>query len=300
MGKRSTIETYVEVVLKGDRAAKDRPDGLIVVSTGKNTWTALVEAKIGSAVLDDEQVQRYLQLARDNNIDAVITLSNQFVSRATHSPVTVSKVLTRRVDLFHWSWKFVLTEALLLQSRGAVADPAQALILREFIRFLSHDSVGVSGFDQMPAEWRELVGQVTSGAVIRKTSPEAEAVVGAWHQESRDLALRVSQHLAAPIEIKLPRAHLNDPDKRLKDDCAKLSAKHKLETEYSVPNAASVLSVEADLRAKCIRVGMEVDAPQDREEPAAAWTRCPIADGRDGRAQGGDCDRKPRGRFAPY
>jgi hypothetical protein len=265
LGKRSVIDTYTEVVIKDQNDAKERPDGLIIVSTGRKTWKALVEAKIGSSSLDDDQVQRYLQLARSSGIAAVITLSNQFVARPAHTPVNAPKNLTRRVDLFHWSWKMILTEAILLQTRGAVRDSDQAFILREFVRFLSHGSVGVSGFDRMPPQWREAVTLVKSGGAIAKTSPEAEAVVTAWHQETRDLALRMSQHLAIDVDVKLTRAHANDSEQRLKDDCTRLSSQNKLQVEYEIPNAASPLSITADLMSQTIRVGMEVGAPQDKQ-----------------------------------
>jgi hypothetical protein len=269
LGKRSIVDTYTEVVLKGENAAKDRPDGLIVVTTGRKSWSALVEAKIGSAPLQDEQVQRYLQLARNNRIDSVITVSNQFVARPMHSPVNASKTLTRRVGMFHWSWKFILTEAILLQSREAVTNSDQAFILREFIRFLSHDSIGVTGFESMPAEWRDAVTLVKSGGSIRKTSDVADALVSAWHQETRDLSLRLSQHLATNVALRIARSHANDADKRFKDDCASLSESSKLEAEYVVPNAASNLMVCVDLGKQTISAGMEVDAPKDRQRGTA-------------------------------
>jgi hypothetical protein len=50
VGSRGRISTFTEVVLaKANNDAKYRPDGLIVVNTGKSTWTALVEAKVGTA-----------------------------------------------------------------------------------------------------------------------------------------------------------------------------------------------------------------------------------------------------------
>lgn len=265
LGKRSVIDTYTEVVLKGQENTKHRPDGLIVVSSGNKSWKALVEAKIGSSSLEEEQVHRYLQLARNSDIDAVITLSNQFVARAVHSPIKAPKTLTKKVDLLHWSWKTVLTEAVLLQTRDAVRDPDQAFILREFVRFLSHDSVGITGFDRMPSQWRDTITLLKSGGVVGKTSFEAEALVSAWHQETRDLALRMSQHLATEVDVKLSRAHVADADQRLRDDCAKLAGSNKLEVEYEIPNAASPLTVTADLISQTIRVGMEVGAPQDKQ-----------------------------------
>ena len=269
LGKRSLIDTYTEVVLTVPKDTKDRPDGLIVVSASNKSWKALIEAKIGSSDLDEEQVHRYLQLARECGVDAVITLSNQFAARPDHSPIKAPKTLTRRVNLFHWSWKTILTEAILLQRQDAIHDPDQAFILREFVRFLSHNSVGVSGFTQMPAQWKDMVTLVKSGGVIGKTSLEAEVLVSSWHQETRDLALRMSQHLATNIAVKLSRAHANDSEGRLKDDCAKLAAENKLEVEYDIPNAASPLTVTIDLMGQTIRVGMEVDAPRDKQRASA-------------------------------
>lgn len=44
----------------------------------------MVEAKIGKGEICSEQIERYLNLAKANGIDAIITLSNQFVARADH------------------------------------------------------------------------------------------------------------------------------------------------------------------------------------------------------------------------
>ena len=77
MGIRTKIETYTEVVCK-NRAPniKDRPDGLIVVRNGSREWRALVEAEVGSNELIPEQIEKYRQLAKDNAIDCVISISN--------------------------------------------------------------------------------------------------------------------------------------------------------------------------------------------------------------------------------
>jgi len=62
VGKRTRIEAFTEVVLKEANDANHRPDGLLIVSTGKTTWSALVEAKIGKAKLDETQVQKYVEM----------------------------------------------------------------------------------------------------------------------------------------------------------------------------------------------------------------------------------------------
>ncbi len=268
LGKRSTINTFTEVVFK-DQTSKDRPDGLALVSTGRKTWSTLFEAKIGNATINEEQVQRYAQIAKDHGIDAVITISNQFVARPGHNPIDMPKVLSRKVALFHWSWSYVLTEAILLQRKGSIDDPDQAFILREFIRFLSHDSVGVSGFDRMPPEWVPLITQLKSGASLKRNSPEIESVVQAWHQETRDLTLRLSRHLAVDVELRLGRSHAANSEARFKDDCSKLATACELGAQYYIPNAAAYLDLFVGLKTQTVRVGMTIDAPQDRQRPSA-------------------------------
>ena len=99
VGKRTKIDSFTEIVLNNNSDIKNRPDGLLVVSTAKSTWTALVEAKIGKAALDADQVTRYIEVAKANKIDAVLTISNQFVARADVSPLTLPKPLLKKVSV---------------------------------------------------------------------------------------------------------------------------------------------------------------------------------------------------------
>jgi hypothetical protein len=143
VGKRSTIETYTEVVLQKNGEKAHRPDGLIVLRTGSTQWAALVEAKVGNTDLTSEQIEAYLDLAKQNGVTTVLTLSNQFAPLPTHHPVQVSAGVRRKAELFHWSWMYVVTQASLLLSNGQVTDPAQRYLLNEMVRFLTHPSAGV-------------------------------------------------------------------------------------------------------------------------------------------------------------
>src|SRR3954451_1765232 len=58
---RGEIRTFTEVRLKDSRGRTHIPDGAIVVRRGKREWSSLVEVKTGRAVLDADQVTRYLE-----------------------------------------------------------------------------------------------------------------------------------------------------------------------------------------------------------------------------------------------
>ncbi len=80
IGRRVGVRTQIEVYTEVGNAGKPelRPDGLILLRTGNSTWSALLEAKVGSSDLEQSQIEVYLDLARTHKVDAVITVSNQF------------------------------------------------------------------------------------------------------------------------------------------------------------------------------------------------------------------------------
>ena len=270
-GVRSTLSCFTEVVLKADTGEpKCRPDGLIVFDSGRGrTWSCLLEAKIGNAILESNQVERYLALAKSNNIDSVLTISNQFVALPTHSPVKVPKTTLRNVELFHWLWMTVVTQAELLLNEDKFDNSGQKNILQEMTRYFQHPSVGVSTFDRMNPEWKEMVTRVQSGGILNKAESMVENSVAAWHQEVRDICLKMTRKLLRPIHIKLSRAHVDDPVRRLKDDCERLASECKLECILDIPDAAAPLVIIADVLRRSIYVSMSLAAPSDKQRSSS-------------------------------
>lgn len=270
IGSRSTIDVYTEVVF-GSKAEKEklRPDGLIIVNTGRSKWKALVEAKIGSAELSAEQIKDYLALAKKYKLDAVITVSNQYSAIPEHHPITFKKSDLKGVELYHFSWMTALTEAILLLKSMNVEDEDQQYILDEMVRYYGHPKVGVSSFENMNAEWKDVASQVRSGSSLSKTSKEVENTIVSWHQEARDLCLVLSRDLAVPVSLRLSRKHTNDPHARVKDDCEHLVSKKTLVCELDVPNAASSLTVCADLMTRSVNCCMTLEAPKDKQRGSA-------------------------------
>ena len=270
VGKRTSIETFTEVVFPNQPSNKmDRPDGLIVARTGKNEWRALVEAKVGNAELEPEQLEKYRELAKGNDIDCVISISNQFSSAPETHPIEAVRKSRSKIPVYHWSWMYILTTADLLISNDEVQDKDQLMLLNDLRRFLSHESAGVKGFDRMPPEWSALNKLVSSGGNIPAKSTDAVTVLEAWHQETKDLSLILSRLTEAPVTEKLPRKHLADPTQRLKGELTMLREYHHLTATLEVPDAAAPIEVVADLSRRSIDVGMTLRAPEDKKSSKA-------------------------------
>lgn len=270
IGKTSRVANYTEVVFrKCPFGGKCRPDGLITVRTGSTVWSALVETKIANATLSAAQITDYLKLARENGVNALITISNEYATSPDHHPVAIDKRAAGKVEVYHWSWMHVLTEADLLLTNDGVSDQDQRIILNELRRFLSHESTGVKGFDRMPAEWPELVRSAAAGGRIAASSAEVRSVVGAWQQEASDLCLLLSRQTGVSVSQRIGRAERNDSALRLKKDCDHFAAKQVLETKLVVPGAAGEIGLCVDVRGRSMMAAMRLDAPEDRKGSAA-------------------------------
>lgn len=264
IGTTAKIRTYTEVVFetKGD-SNLGRPDGLIVVEIGKRQWTALVEAKVGKSEISSEQLERYLQIAKVQKIDAVITISNQFSAIPDHHPVQLSTTKYKTIGLFHFSWMHIMTIADLLTVNKDVEDDDQAHILREFLRFISHPSAGVVGFDQMPKSWANVSALVLAGGSLTKNAEVLE-VAEAWQQEAKDLCLILSRQLGTFVHEKMRRSALSDANVKFEDDVKSLIEKQNLSIVLDIPDAASPLSVVVDFRRRAILTSMYLKAPTDK------------------------------------
>ncbi len=269
--KRSRIECYTEAVFEVPGSKRMvRPDGLIIIESGKTVWSALVEAKTGSATLKQDQCEDYLVLARQLGADAVITISNQYSAIPAHHPVPVSKAKTKRVGFFHFSWLSLMSKASLLLESREINDPEQAFLLRELIRFLKHPSSGVSSFTRMASSWSTVCAKVKQGAILRKKDPIVVETVTSWHQLIRYLALELTGSLSQPVQVQLSRRHVHDPSARVSDDVDGVIKDSVLISNISIPNAASLLTLSADLRRRTLNLSMSLKAPKDRKRATAS------------------------------
>lgn len=263
-GVRSSLFAFTEVVFASNDEQADRPDGLIILRQGKKQWTALIEAKIGKSKLSIEQIERYRQIARQNGIDCVITISNEFATSPQLHPLTPQLNKRLKIPVYHWSWMYILTAADYLYANESVEDADQLLLLNELRRFLSHESTGVEGFGRMPREWSDLVKIASTNGRISKSGEDAAIVADAWHQETRDLSLILTRLLDVFVTERLSRKARTDPIERRKETLQALSDRMVLTSEFIVPDAASSIEIELNLALRSIQVGMRIRAPEDR------------------------------------
>lgn len=266
----SWLETYIEVPFKLD-GKKVIPDGLIRAHRGSKTWTALIEVKTGSAELATDQIENYLDVARIEGFDAVVTISNQIPYAPSIHPVDVDRRKLRSVDLHHISWAKIRTEAVKQRVYRGVADPDQAWILGELIRYLEHPKSGTIDFDDMSESWVEIRNAV-SNATLRGNNEGLTEVVERWEQLMRFAALALGREIGAEVEVLLSRAEQDDPMSRIIEQKEQLVDQGQLSGTLRIPNSIGDLTVTADLRASRASASVDVSAPKDgRQTTRVNW-----------------------------
>lgn len=258
---KASVETFTEVTI--DSGGKPvRPDGLIRVSYGKRTFTALVEVKTRDNKLEKDQVNAYWQAARQAGFDHVITISNEIAPAGSH-PVRGLRVQKNSpVQVTHLSWVRILATSLRLKNHTGVDDPEQAWILDELVRYLQHEASGVLPLADMGAAWTTIRDFGRAGTLNRRTEGLREVVrkIDEMHEFA---ALTLSTEIGDDVDVVVPRA-LKDRSMRLDAYVKALAEGEPVTGRLRIPNTAGDVVTEIDLRAQQLVASVEVRAPEDK------------------------------------
>lgn len=255
------IEAFVEVPFKLESGHKIRPDGLIGVSRAGKTWWCLVECKVADQQLTVPQMEMYLDLARANSIDAVLSISNHYATKSSDYPIELDRKKLRKTAIHHWSWVRVLTEAEVQKQYRGVKDLEQGYILGELIRYLSDPRSGVVQFNDMGASCTA----VRDGArlhTLRKTDANVAAVATRWDDLVQYLVLHMTRDLGRDVRQLLARQENTAATRHqaLKDA---LVSRGQLYAELQIPHTAGPLEITVDLSERQVTIATDLEAPKD-------------------------------------
>ncbi|MEJ7748826.1 MAG: hypothetical protein WKF56_05960 [Candidatus Limnocylindrales bacterium] len=255
------ITTFTEVYVKDLEAGTTSiPDAAIVVERGKARWRALVEVKTGNNALRKEQVERYLELARINAFDAVVTISNDITSTSHVSPIIVDPRKTKKVELRHLSWFQITTEAVLQYRHRKVSDPDQAWLLGELIAYLENEKSGAGGFEDMGDLW-VTVRDEARAKTLNVNSKGAKEIPRRWEQFVEHLAMILEQELGRDVTPAWPRKL--DSATRLDNAVRRLVEEGSLAASIRVPDAAAPIDLDVNLRTREVTTSASFAAPRE-------------------------------------
>lgn len=242
---------------------KVRPDGLIVVERGGKTWSVAIEVKTNKSNLVADQINGYLDVCRDNGIDALLTISNQVLTlTGTHPTEGIDGRKTRKIQLHHYSWMRILTEAQLQKDHRGISDPEQAWILGELIRYLESPSSGALEFTDMGESWVS-VRQAIANGTISPTDKGAISVAQRFESLLRYSSFKLSVRLGVTVNPVATKLAKTDPAKHVKTVVTELANNSRLQGSIQVQDTVAPLDITVDLRASQVLCSVTVDAPRE-------------------------------------
>jgi len=108
--------------------------------------------------------------------------------------------------------------------------------------------------------------------MLTRSTEGVEDVVNAWQELTRYIALQLSTRIGRTVTVALPSKHDKDPEQRLRHDLALLCDENRMYEEFSIPDAAAKVQLEANLAHRTLRCSMNMRAPQDRKLPKSCVT----------------------------
>lgn len=273
LSKSGTLYCFTEVsfpvLFEGD-LAKDRFDGLLLVVTGgKIKDAAIFEMKQGKNKLESKQIETYMSMAKKLHIPRLVSISNQFVSKPTDYPISVSIPKKFPVALYHYAWKSIMffANVLLMKNDLNIADQDQHNIMSEILKYFE-DCSGTSSFDSMTVnKWKEVAADLSSDVLKNEYKNLHDGIVKDWIQEEKDLALKLSLLLSEReyTPVSCDKKKYDSIDSRIKDEIQILQNERILQSTFKIQNAVSPLNVVIGFQTKTLRIGMTVGVPTDKK-----------------------------------
>ena len=103
---------------------------------------------------DSKQIESYLNFAKRLGVKTLVTVSNEFVSNSSQSPLKVKA--PKNVNLFHFSWTYLAIKGqlLLFKNESNIKVKDQVEIMEEVLYYIESPASGVKGYTQMKPGWK--------------------------------------------------------------------------------------------------------------------------------------------------
>ena len=256
---RSGKAYYLTEVVFNDTDANSRIDGLIIiVSKGIIKDAIVFEMKNKNNSVDKEQVEKYIDLCKKIGVTKMATVSNEFVSDSTQSPVKAKA--PKSFSLYHFSWTYLMTKGqlLLFKNDANIKDEDQVEIMREVLHYFDSPTSGVKGYHIMKPGWKETVEKITNRIPLKVSDSFVEEAVESWHEEEKDMALLLSRKLGT-----LVKSSSRSKDS-VKNDIRKIVKDQELLGNLSIKNSVSDIKVRVDFEVKTVSMSVKVTPPLNK------------------------------------
>ena len=268
-GKTCNYESYMEPNYKSSKYASVRPDGLLVCKRGEIHWTAFIEAKSEKSSIRSDQIQDYIILASQLNVQNIISISNDFANSPTELPYHIPTSKRKNTNIIHFAWAELRTFMELFLYQTTKLSGVERQLIQQCLEYFWHKDSGVFTYDAMPEDWPNFVESAGTNLGFNTKTPHVTEIVHGWQQECRDLCSKVMHAYKGNVEFIHPAGRKSTQEERLKFDRKSLAEEYYLKANYKFKTSKSNLEIRVDLKSCRTSVEIEIEAPRDKKAKAS-------------------------------
>jgi hypothetical protein len=256
------VHVYTELT---DPETGNRPDGLIIITSGKHNpiveWAGFVEAKVGDNSINEEQIERYVDYSREIGINDIITISNHLVTNPTQSPIKLKK---RGFDLYHWSWVYLKVTASYLIRTESIEDEDHIYILGELRKYFDNHSK-LSNFIHMGQDWKDSVNKIHSYNFDQKVDVTLlNNLISSYAQEEKDIGLQLTDNSQHYIEL-VAKENRNDELENMLEASKTITSRYMIDKDKK-----KTFDITIDFIRREIRCSTEVVVDKGKAQAQAS------------------------------
>lgn len=259
----SNLSTYIQVPFT-NKGENFQPDGLISIDGRGVNWGALVEVKTGTDRLESYQLETYIRVAETYGFNALLTISNEISPIMGQHPYK-SQLSNTNIELIHFSWAYIATQATVLKEYLGVKDSDQEWILSEFIRYIESSKSGVQDFNDMGTQWFTQLEDLRN-KVFDKNSDEARILVNRLMSLTSAASLKLTAKLGINVNPVYSKENIQSETARIEEQLNNLAEQGVFKTVIKIDNTYSDIYVEVDIARKQIICSTYLDIKDNRTE----------------------------------
>lgn len=277
--KTSKYTSFMEPQYSSPKYPEVRPDGIVFCERGQTAWLAFIEAKSGSGKIRTEQMQDYTNLANLLDVDAVISISNEFATDPVELPYHLPQTKRRKRDVFHFSWAELRTFIALFLERENDCNDTEIAILNHCLEYMWEKESGVMTYDLMPQDWPKFVESAGTALGFSSKTQGVTEIVHGWQQERRDLCAKIIYETKESVDLRHDAGLRADADTKLKYDKNQLANDYCLTATYVFKTSKASLKILAGLRSCKISAALEILPPEGKKAKACVnWINNNLAE----------------------
>jgi len=219
---------------------------------------AFFEMKNKNNGLDRDQIEKYLDISKKLKVGKLVTVSNEFVSDSSQSPLKIKP--PKSIVLKHFSWTYLITKGQLLifDNDTNILDADQIEIMKETLYYFENSVSGISGYTLMKAGWKELAENIRAQKPLKNSDEYIQDAVLSWYEEEKDMALMLSRKLGVLVKSSLRGAG------SVKHDVKRLVKENNILGQLSIRNSVSDIKIIAEFERRVVSMSVKVAAPMDK------------------------------------